>query len=41
MNLQQIRAYAEKCKIPIIKPTTEQILIEQLKYSKPVNVVEI
>jgi len=41
MNLQELRTNAVKNKVPIIKPEVEQILIDKLQESKPINVVEI
>ena len=39
--IEQLREYAIKSNVPIIKPQVEQILIEYLNKHKPLNVVEI
>ena len=39
--IEQLREYAIKNNVPIIKPQVEQILIEYLNKHKPLNVVEI
>ena len=41
MNLLQLRNKAINDNVPIIKPEAEQILINNLKQTKPTNVVEI
>ena len=41
MNIVELREYALKHNIPIIKPEVEQILLDKLKQTKASNVVEI